>query len=318
MLSAVHEQDPAVRFLSRVLEGALRSPLLLVGTEGTGRKFAVRHLVQDMFCTGDSPGTDCPCADCFQLRLNVHPDYIELAAGEKEIGVGAIREIIAAAYSNPSMARYRVFLIDGADRMTRAAANAFLKTLEEPSSSTRFFLLAESAEAVIPTIRSRCGLVSFHGLSEKYVLSKLSQFETDPTKALVLTRMGEGSVGRSIQFWGSGRLALRDKAFTLLRLSASKDVAGIFALVESLEKELQLLLRFTEHLLHDLLMVPLAPEKLINLDLQEALVGLRAGVSDVTWQGIQSQLREARLMHQQVKINLGYHVKSVLVEAFAG
>ena len=271
-----------------------------------------------MFCTGETPSTDCPCADCFQLRQTAHPDYIEVAAGEKEIGVGALREVIAASYSRPAMARYRVFLIDGADRMTRAAANAFLKTLEEPSASTRFFLLAESAEAVIPTIRSRCGLVSFHGLSEKYVLSKLSQFESDPTKALVLARMGEGSVGRSIQFWGSGRLALRDKAFTLLRLSASKDVAGIFALVESLEKELQLLLRFTEHLLHDLLMVHIAPEKVINLDLLEDLVRLRAGVSDMTWQGIRLQLREARITHQQVKINLSFHVKSVLTEAFAG
>ena len=300
-----------------MLDGALTSPLLLVGPTGTGRKFAVRHLVQDLFCS-DSKAADCPCADCFQVRQGCHPDFSEIVAGEKDIGVDAIRAVIYTAYSRPTMARYRVFLIDGADRLTNAAANALLKTLEEPPSSTRFFLLAESLGAVIPTVRSRCGLVTFQALPERYVLSKLHPFEADPTKALVYARMGEGSVGKSIQFWGSGRLSLRDKAFSLLRLSASKDVAGLFALVESVEKELHLLLRFTEHLLHDILMVQIAPEKLINLDLQDALVGLRVGVRDVTWQAIRMQLREARLTHQQVKINLAFHVKSVLTEAFAG
>lgn len=316
MLSAVREQDEAVRFLTRVLEGTLSSPLLIVGPEGTGRRFAVRHLTQDLFCSG-SKADDCPCADCVQVRQNAHPDFVEVAAGEKDIGVDAVRSIINAAYSNPSMARFRVFLIDGADRLTNPAANAFLKTLEEPPSSTRFFLLAESPSAVIPTLRSRCGLVSFRPLSEAYVLSKLQQFEADPTKALVYARMGEGSVGRSIQYWGSGRLTLRDKALTLLRLSVARDVAGLFSLTESVEKELPLLLRFTDHLLHDLLMVHVAPNKLINLDLRDAVVALKQEANDAVWQTVRTQLRDVRLTFQRVKINLAFHVRSLLIEAFA-
>lgn len=316
MLSAVREQEQAVRFLTRVLEGSLTSPLLLLGSEGTGRRFAIRLLTRTMFCTGDKVES-CTCFDCIQLLQNTHPDYTELSAGEKDIGVEAIRSLIEAAYSSPSISSHRIFLIDGADRLTAAAANAFLKTLEEPPSRTRFFLLAESKNGVIPTIQSRCSAVYFRPLSEGYVLSKVQQFEADPTKALVYTRMGEGSVGRSIQFWGSGRLALRDKGFSLLRLSLSKDVAGLFALIDSVDKELPLLLSFLDLLLYDLLMVCIAPEKLINIDLREALKALRVGVNDAVWQSVRVRLREARLMYQRVKINLPFQVKSILVDTFA-
>lgn len=317
MLSTVHEQADAVRFLHRVREGALTSPLLLVGPEGTGRRFAIRNLTRELFCSGTQT-EDCPCADCLQIKQSAHPDYQELSATDKDIGVDAIRSVVSASYATPSMSRFRVFLIDGADRMTMPAANAFLKTLEEPPSQTRFFLLAESSNSVLPTIRSRCGLVVFRPLPEAFVLSKLQQFESDPTKALVYARMGEGSLGRSIQFWGSGRLALRDKALNLLRLSSSGDVAGVFTLVDSLDKELPLLLRFVDHLLHDLLMLSVDPSKLINLDAQEALLKLRQGTKVEVWQGVQVRLREIRQTYQRVKINLSFHVKSTLVEAFAG
>jgi len=316
MLNAVLEQPQAVQFLGRVRDGFFTSPLLLVGPEGTGRKFAVRNLAQEMFCTGTKV-EGCACFDCHQIRQGVHPDYLELAAGEKDIGVDAIREILDAAMSTPSMAPCRIFLIDGADRMTAAASNALLKTLEEPPRSTRFFLLAESPSQVIPTIRSRCGLVSFHPLPEPYVLSKLQQFETDATKALVYVRMSEGSLGRAVQLWGSGRLTLRDKALNLLRLSKERDVAGIFSLVDSVEKDLPLLLRFTDHLLHDLFMLNVAADKLINLDVIDALQALRVGVSDSVWQAVRKELREARQAYQRVKINLAFHVKAILLQTFS-
>lgn len=316
MLSAVREQPQAVRFLTRVRQGALTSPLLLVGPEGTGRRFAIRNLTQELFCSGTG-AEDCPCFDCHQLKQGAHPDYLELAAGDKDIGVDAVRDIIDAAYSSPSMAPCRVFLVDGADRMTMAAANAFLKTLEEPPRTTRFFLLAETASQVIPTIRSRCGLVVFRPMPEAYVLSKLQPFEPDPTKALVYTRMGEGSLGRAIQLMGSGRLTLRDKAVSLLRFSVGKDVAGLFSLVDAVDKELLLLLRFTDHLLHDLLMINVAPDKLINLDVSEAIRTLKVGVSDNVWQGLRTELNEVRHVFQRTKINLAFQVKAILVQAFA-
>lgn len=317
MLNAVLEQPQAVRFLDRVREGALTTPLLLAGPEGTGRKFAVRNLTLEMFCTGDKT-EGCSCYDCFQLKQGAHPDFVELAAGEKDIGVDVARGIIDQAFTSPSLAPCRVFLIDGADRMTTAAANALLKTLEEPPRTARFFLLAESPAQVIPTIRSRCGLVSFHPLPEPYVLSKLLQFEPDSTKALVYTRMGEGSLGRAVQLWGSGRLTLRDKALSLLRFSLAKDVAGVFSLVDSVEKDLPLMLRFVDHLLHDILMLDVSPDKLINLDAVEAVRALKVGATSSVWQGVRTELRDARLTYQRVKINIAFHVKAILLQTFSG
>lgn len=316
MLNAVLEQPLAIRFLTRVRDGGITSPLLLVGTEGTGRRFAVRNLAQEIFCSGTKQ-EGCTCYDCLQIKQGTHPDYLELAAGEKDIGVDAVREILSAAQDAPSVASCRIFVLDGVDRMTTAAANALLKTLEEPPRTARFFLLAEKASLVIPTIRSRCGVVSFYPLPEPYVLSKLKQFEADATKALVYARLGQGSLGRAVQLWGSGRLALRDKALDLLRLSVRKDIAGIFSLVDSVEKDLGLLLRFTEYLLHDLLMLHVAPDKLINLDALESLEALHVGTPVGVWQGVLKELREVQRQAQRTKINVAFHMKAILVQAFS-
>ncbi len=316
MLSLVREQADAVAYLSLVLGGTLVSPLLLTGPEGTGRRFAVRQLVQDMFCTGDGTSA-CPCIDCLQVRQGTHPDYTEVSGGDKDLGIDQVRDVLELTTSMPALARHRVFLIEGVDRMTTAAANAFLKTLEEPPGYTRFFLLAESAGAVIPTIQSRCGLVSFRPLSEGFILSKITPFEKDATKALVYARLAEGSVGRAIQYWGSGRLTLRDKAFSLLRLSVSKDIVGLFSLVDAHDKDLLLLLRFVDSLLCDLLMLSIVPDKLTNIDLVESLQGLKQGVSDNVWQALRCALRDTRDTYRKVKINLSFALKSILAETFA-
>jgi hypothetical protein len=130
--------------------------------------------------------------------------------------------------------------------------------------------------------------------------------------------MGEGSVGRSLQLWGSGRLALRDKSFALLRASVAQDVAAIFSLVDSLEKELPLSLRFADQLIHDLLMTFVVPDKLINVDLTVELHTLCQKTSASAWQKLRIELRKTQLTFQRTKINLPFHVKTLLLQAFSG
>jgi DNA polymerase III subunit delta' len=313
LLSQIKGQPEAVAYLKKVVEGRLSSPLLLVGDEGVGRRFSVVQTVKEIFSGGDAKSHHC-----FQIDQGVHVDFTCVApeAG-KEIGVDTMRDVIRKAYDFPMISPKRFIVIDGADRMTSAAANAFLKTLEEPPKLTQFFLIAESAEAVLPTIRSRCGKVRYKRLSEAFIVEALQDFVPDAAKALVYARLAEGSIGRAFLFYGSNRLELRDRAFGLLKVGLGGDLSSLFLAVDALKDDLPLGIRFLELVLYDLAMLSQDPTRITNLDLIEELrvVGAQIGASRV--RSLHQGLRVVQDRSQSTKINLAFHVKACLAAVFS-
>lgn len=316
MLAEIQHQAEGARFLSRFVSGQLTSPLLLVGLEGTGRRFSVTKAVQEAFCS-DTRSEGCTCSSCYQIANNIHPDLIQIKAGAKDIGIDEIRTLIAEAKHYPSVADVRCFILDGADRLTVPAANAFLKTLEEAPARSRFFLLAEVADRVLPTIRSRCGLVRYHPLPEPFILSVVQQYESNPTKALVYSRLGEGSVGGSIGYWGSGRLTLRDQVLKALQLAAGRDLAALFSLVDSMEEQsLVTVLKFMNQVLHDVLIFQVDPMRVVNLDRPEALQALRQSANTKTWSKLSLRVQDLDHRYRVSPLHLPFHLKTILVETF--
>lgn len=315
MLSRVQGQTEAVRFLRLVVDGHLTDPLLLVGEEGVGRRFAALETVKELFCRGVSEDDSF---HSIQVDQKAHPDLMEVyPESGKEIGVDEVREVTELAMNSPVLAKNRVFLVDGMDRMTAPAANAFLKTLEEPPPHTLFFLLAETASKVLPTIRSRCGFVRFTTLQEDLVVSKVREFENDPTKSLVYSRLAEGSIGRAIQFMGAGRIRLRDQMFDLLKLGMRKDLPGVFSTVDGLaEEDLVLGLRFLNHILNDVVLTPRVASRITNLDLASEIVDLRNSLKVRQIQRLRSGIDKV-ISNSRWNIVLPFHVKACVVHAFA-
>ncbi len=316
MLAEVKHQEEGTKFLRRFVEGKLVSPLLLIGDDGVGRRFSVRHAVQEALCL-ESRASDCRCYSCLTITNGLHPDFTTIhAEGDKDLGIDTMREVISMSKDYPSVGKVRCFLIDGVDRLTAPAANAFLKTLEEPPAKTRFFLLSEFVDQVIPTIRSRCGRVRYNALPEAFVLSVLHQYESDAAKALVYARMGEGSVGRSVRYWSSGRLGLRDQVFKVLQLALDRDLSALFSALDGLEQDLLLALKFLEHLLHDVFMARIDPMHLVNADLLEQIIvtGKRAPLG--TWMKLSEKVRALQHQYRSTRLHLSFHVKSILIESF--
>jgi DNA polymerase III subunit delta' len=315
VLSDVVGQDEAVHCLRRVVEGKLRSPLLLIGDEGTGRRFSVNQAFAEIAVA--RRGEKCP--DLKQLDQGMHPDMTFVTApSDKEIGVDPIREALAKAGNLPASMPYRFFVIDGADRMTPAAANAILKTVEELPSYARFFLLAESYDRVIPTIRSRCGRVNFRKLPESFIISKISSFEKDPDRALVYARLGEGSVGRAVRYLGSNRLAMRNSVFNALQLSVQGDLPSAFSALDDLAKELPLALRFLVFLVHDVFVCALDPPRVINQDIAEDLLSMRSRMKDDVLHRLWDSLRTVWERYESSYVNLGFQMKTALALTFCG
>lgn len=312
-MSEVVGQEEGVAYLRRVVEGQAQSPLLLVGDEGVGRKFAVTRAFKEII--SQQRGADSP--ESVQVDRGVHSDLtLVTAPSEKEIGVDAIREVVAQALSYPASAPCRFFVIDGADRLTDAAANAILKTLEEPPAVSRFFLLAESYDRVLSTIRSRCGRVPFRKLPETFIFDRISKFEGDPDKALVYTRMGEGSVGRAARYWGANRITVRDQALAVLQAGVAGDLSGSFASVDAIGKELPLGLRFLCFLTHDLLVSAVDPQRAINQDVLDDLIVMRDRAPKNTWSHLWKGLKIVWSRYESSYVNLAFQVKSALATAF--
>lgn len=139
--------------------------LLLSGQTGTGKSAFALYLAQALLCE-HKQHTDQPCGDCRGCRLFTagnHPDLINVSADgtRKEIVVDAIRALIGRINLSRHYAPYKVVIVSPADAMNRAAANSFLKTLEEPAGSTVFLLVSDHKALLAPTIKSRCQSIDF-------------------------------------------------------------------------------------------------------------------------------------------------------------
>lgn len=156
-LTDIWSRLQAARTADRLAHG-----LLLAGPRGVGKRHLADCFARSLLCPSrTTTGAACgQCADCHLLAAGSHPDLIRVGpdpeAKSDEIPIAAIRSFSAREALTPSRAPWKVALIDPADRLTPAAANALLKTLEEPSGRTILCLIAERIGQLPATIRSRC------------------------------------------------------------------------------------------------------------------------------------------------------------------
>jgi DNA polymerase-3 subunit delta' len=135
--------------------------VILHGGDGLGKKEIALELGRLFLCENTS--ISGYCGACHSCRLSLsgnHPDYYHISSPPRtKIGIDAIRDIIASVSVTPKLGVGKAVIIENAEMLTVEAANALLKVLEEPQGRTMFILTADSVNALLPTIRSRC--VSF-------------------------------------------------------------------------------------------------------------------------------------------------------------
>ena len=156
---------PWARIHAARAAGRMPHAILLTGPQGLGKVKFAHRLAAALVCTGPDPqGEACGrCAACRQRQAGSHPDLhvVQPAEPGKMIKIDAIRELGARSVLAAQEQGFRVFLIAPAEAMNRAAANALLKTLEEPASRVVLILVSSHADRLPATIRSRCQLLKF-------------------------------------------------------------------------------------------------------------------------------------------------------------
>lgn len=164
-----HATDWA-RLQARRQRDALPHALLLCGPAGLGKRAFAQRFVRGLLCERVQDGEACgQCRSCLLLEAGTHPDLVTLSFGLRrdgtprtEIVIEQIRELSARLAMRSQFGGWQVALIDPADAMNAAAANALLKTLEEPSARTLLVLLADAPWRLPQTIRSRCQRIEFN------------------------------------------------------------------------------------------------------------------------------------------------------------
>lgn len=139
-------------------EGRLPHALLLSGPHGLGKQVLAEAMVARTLCQAPAETACGRCHSCAMLAAGYHPDLLRVSPAEKsrQIRIDPIREVNAFIAQTAQQGGYRVIVLQPAEAMNVAAANALLKSLEEPGSRTLFVLLADIPSRMLPTIRSRC------------------------------------------------------------------------------------------------------------------------------------------------------------------
>jgi len=205
-------------FARALQRGRLGHAYLFCGPSGIGKRSFARLLAQSLLCSNRPEGelTACgECAGCRQVITKNHPDLMEVGLPEGktelpiELFVGSAerrgREGLCHELSLSAMqGGYRIAIIDDADRMNVASANALLKTLEEPGPGAVLILIAEDSDQVIQTIRSRCQLLFFGPLSEndlRKALEDLLERQEELASNLPLDQAIAGANGSIERAW---------------------------------------------------------------------------------------------------------------------
>jgi DNA polymerase III subunit delta' len=222
MFRAIVGHRRLVSLLSRAAAGGSVPPaLLLAGPLGVGKRRMAIALAQALNCLQpvkdaaelelDACGT---CAACRRITRGTHPDVIVLEPGDTgSIKIEPVRDVIERAQYRPFEGRRRVVIIDHADALTEDAQSALLKILEEPPAGSVFLLVTSAADALLPTVRSRCPRLRFGPLSAADVAAALMRDHgyTD-ADARAVAADADGSIGRALEAEAADAAAARATA----------------------------------------------------------------------------------------------------------
>jgi hypothetical protein len=216
--------------------GKLGQPFLLVGPEGSGKENTALEFARQLNCAEPaSCGPDHLCESCVKAICFQHPDIRWIGPATAALDEGGVRELLDAKIANPFhqdpaaatakvrigdpehpdpmsirslihflrrrafQSPYKVAIIADGHRMNASAANAFLKTLEEPPPNTVIFLLTTGTEGMLPTILSRCQKIRFEPWPEDELTGLLVDIGgVDAERAAMAARTAEGNARRGL------------------------------------------------------------------------------------------------------------------------
>ena len=216
---------------SAVTENKVSHAYILNGERGSGKKMLASLFATTLLCEKQGPDPCNECHSCRQAESGNHPDIIRVTHEKPNtISVDDIRrQVNEDIQIKPYQGPYKIYIIAEADLMTVQAQNALLKTIEEPPAYAVIFLLTENAEALLPTITSRCVMLKLRNIKDTLIRKYLMETMHVPDyKADMCTAFAQGNMGRAIMLASSDHFnEIREEAVQLLKYINEMDISEV-------------------------------------------------------------------------------------------
>lgn len=268
-------------FRRSLRSGKTAHAYIFEGPAGCGRKKTALALIQALFCAHAADDACGVCASCRKVASGNHGDVhlVEPLPEKRDISIAQLRDLQRELNLRPVEAPRKACVMEPADRMNISSANSFLKTLEEPPGNAIIILLAENADMLLPTIRSRCQLVRFAPLSPEYVQLLLERRGMDAAAASLMAQLADGSMQRALELDNDALAQRRELLLMHLSRLSLERIATVFEAAEELSgnreetlETLDMLLSFSR----DLVLLTVGHGSLLNSAIRPALEGFAA------------------------------------------
>jgi len=261
------------RLSVKLREGRFPHALIFTGPEGVGKRTCALMLAKALNCPEKGPVDFCDaCAQCRKIDAGTHPDVIGIGVEEDaaEIKIAQIRDLLRTLDLRPLEGSNKVFIIDPADAMNTASANALLKGLEEPPENSYFILLSANPQSLLVTVRSRSQIYPFTPLS----LEEMRSFGDDE----LALRWSRGSIGALKTLDLPNLKERRQQALEFIETAVRatdqdfRDLIGVSGDLARSKSDFESHMGTIAILMEDLLYLREGlPDRLVNSDIQKRL-----------------------------------------------
>lgn len=221
-----------------ITSGKVSHAYILSGEDGAGKNLLADAFAMSLQCEEKNGQADAcgKCRSCMQATSNNHPDIIRVTHEKASIGVDDVRiqinnDIQVKPYSSP----YKIYIIDEAEKLTEAAQNALLKTIEEPPVYAVLILLTNNLNALLPTILSRCITLKLKAVDQELIRQFLmSEYKVPDYQAELSAVFAQGNVGKAVKYASSDEfIELKEDVLHLLKYL---DEMEIYEIIDGLKR----------------------------------------------------------------------------------
>lgn len=311
-----------IKYISSAVQAdAVSHAYILNGERGSGKRLLANLFAMSLQCQNRAEdGEACgKCQSCKQAHSGNQPDIIKVTHEKPNtISVDDIRtqvnnDIVIKPYSS----KYKIYIIPEADLMSAQAQNALLKTIEEPPEYAVIMLLTENAEALLPTIRSRCVMMKLRNIKDQLVKKYLmEQMEIPDYKADVCVAFAQGNMGKAIMLATSEYFnEIKEEVVHLLR---NIDEMNVSELMDAVKKCMTYKMEINDYLdmiaiwYRDVLIYK-ATKNVDRVVFSDQLRYIKARASKSSYEGIENILDAIEKAKARLKANVNFELTMELL-----
>ena len=282
------------------------------GEDGSGKAMVAKAFAEALLCERGGAEGCGECHFCKQTESGNNPDLIWVTHEKpSSIGVDDVRtQLVEDVQIKPYNGRYKVYIIDEAEKMTVQAQNAILKTIEEPPAYSVIIFLTNNDEIFLPTIISRCIVFKFRPIRNSVIMDYLiRRYKLPEYEAKMCVSYAQGRVGRAVDLVTSDNfIKIRDEALSLVKNVYNYDVAD---LIDAVKRVAEYKINITDYIdiiemwFRDVLLFKVTKDA-NNLVFSDEINYIRKQASKSSYEGIENILRGCETAKQRLNANVNF------------